>query len=77
MYIGAVGFMSDYFPFGYVLTAEYAARPYWQKMLILLGTLKHKLFTYYTAFCLMDSGSYASGLSFNGYDDKSKNSRRN
>ena len=41
-------------------------------MMILFFTLKTKLFTYYTAFTLMDSGSIASGLSFNGYDEKSK-----
>eukprot|EP00347_Sterkiella_histriomuscorum_P004536 403360089 len=67
-FIGAVGVMSDYFPFSYVLTDEFAAQAYWKKMLIMLGTLKLKLFTYYTAFCLMDSGSIASGLSYNGLD---------
>lgn len=41
-------------------------------MLILLITLKTKLFTYYTAFCMMDAGSIASGLSYNGLDSDSK-----
>jgi len=44
-------------------------------MVILLLTLKHKLFTYYTAFSLMDSGSIASGLSFNGYDQNCKQTK--
>lgn len=68
-FIGAVGVFSDYFPFQYVTTEEFAAEPYWKKMLILLGTMKFKIFTYYTAFSLMDSGSVASGLSYNGLDE--------
>lgn len=40
-------------------------------MLYLLGTLKTKLFTYYTAFCLMDTGVIAGGLSYNGLDENS------
>lgn len=34
-----------------------------------------KIFKYYTAFCLIDSATVASGLSYNGIDEKSsKNS---
>jgi lysophospholipid acyltransferase len=38
----------------------------------MIGALKTKMLTYYVAFCLKHAASIASGLCFNGYDDRSK-----
>jgi len=68
-FIGGTAIMSDIFPIEYVITDEFAAKSFVLKLLILVGTLKTKLFTYYTGFSLMESGAIASGLSYNGLDE--------
>lgn len=41
-------------------------------MLYSVATLKLKIYTYFTAFMLMETTSIASGLSYDGIDENSK-----
>jgi lysophospholipid acyltransferase len=65
--------LGDTFYPDYLLTEEYAGKHFVYKYAYALCTLKLKIFTYYTAFCLMHTATIASGLAFNGYDENSKN----
>lgn len=63
--------LGDTFYPDYLLTEEYAEKNFVYKYAYALCTLKLKIFTYYTAFCLMHTATIASGLAFNGYDENS------
>jgi hypothetical protein len=64
--------LGDTFYPEYLLTDDYAQKHFVYKYAYALCTLKLKIFTYYTAFCLMHTATIASGLAFNGYDENSK-----
>ena len=64
--------LGDTFYPEHLLTEEYASKHIVYKYLYALCTLKLKIFTYYTAFCLMHTAAIASGLSFNKYDENNK-----
>lgn len=64
-------FGSIFYP-EFLLTEEFAAHSIFYKYGYALCTLKLKIFTYYTAFCLIETGTVASGMSFNGYNEKRK-----
>jgi hypothetical protein len=54
------------------LTAEYASQGFIYKIFYAVCTLKLKIYTYFTAFILMEAPSIASGLAYNGFDENSK-----
>jgi hypothetical protein len=62
----------DYFYPEYLLTDEFAQQGFLYKVLYSVCTLKLKIYTYFTAFMLMETVSIASGLAFDGYDENSK-----
>jgi lysophospholipid acyltransferase len=64
--------LGDTFYPEYLLTDDYAQKHFVYKYAYALCTLKLKIFTYYTAFCLMHTATIASGLAFNGYDENKK-----
>lgn len=66
----ATSLLGDIFTPEYLLTPEYANMNILYKYGYALATLKLKIFTYYTAFCLIDSATIASGLMYNGEDEK-------
>jgi hypothetical protein len=59
------------FTIDFLLTEEYATWNLLKKYAYALVILKMKIFLYYTAFCLIDSATIASGLMYNGIDEKS------
>ena len=64
-------FLDTYFPSSYFITEEFASRPLVWKIGFAYGQLKSMMYkTYMVGWCLMEVGPIASGLSFNGYDDK-------
>jgi hypothetical protein len=67
--VGAV--LSFYFPNKFMMTDEFKAHSLLWKILYSLGGLKAMMYrTYVVGWCLMEVGPLASGLSYNGLDDK-------
>ena len=68
----AVGTLFDhFFPNAFMLSDEFASHSLVWKIAYSWGTLKNMMYrTYMVGWCLMEVGSLASGLSFNGLDDK-------
>lgn len=63
-------FLAKHFNLEFLLTEEYATWSLPMKYGYALVMLKLKIFKYYTAFCLIDSATIASGLMYNGIDEK-------
>ena len=62
----------DYFYPSYLLTEDFAQHSFLYKVLYSVATLKLKMYTYFTAFMLMETTSIASGLSYDGIDENRK-----
>jgi hypothetical protein len=61
--------LGDYFYPNYLLTEEFTQHSFIYKVLYSVATLKLKIYTYFTAFMLMETTSIASGLSYDGIDE--------
>ena len=67
--VGAV--LNFYFPNQFMMTDEFKAHSLLWKIFYSLGGLKACMYrTYVVGWCLMEVGPLASGLSYNGLDDK-------
>ncbi|CAG8488359.1 15584_t:CDS:2 [Cetraspora pellucida] len=69
LYLGVQQVGSGYFPQSYLLTAEYAAKPFIHKLIIMWWTGKFILSKYLGIWTLSEGACILSGISFNGYDD--------
>ncbi|CAG8571176.1 10748_t:CDS:2 [Racocetra persica] len=69
LYLGVQQVGSGYFPQSYLLTAEYAAKPFIHKLIIMWWTGKFILSKYLGVWTLTEGACILSGISFNGYDD--------
>ncbi|CAG8552738.1 2023_t:CDS:2 [Racocetra fulgida] len=69
LYLGVQQVGSGYFPQAYLLTAEYAAKPFIHKLIIMWWTGKFILSKYLGVWTLSEGACILSGISFNGYDD--------
>ena len=56
----------------YLLTEAYANESFLYKIFYSVCTLKLKIYTYFTAFLLMETAVISSGLAFDGFDENSK-----
>mmetsp|Transcript_25119 Transcript_25119/g.17782 ORF Transcript_25119/g.17782 Transcript_25119/m.17782 type:complete len:108 (+) Transcript_25119:367-690(+) len=56
----------------HLTTSEFLEQNFFKKIWDLYWVTKWRVMTYYIGFCLMDVGPVASGLSFNGHDEKTK-----
>lgn len=66
--MGAAIFLSTCFDEKMTLTQKFEDADGFMKLIYLYGSLKLVMTTYLTGFCLMEVGSIACGLGYNGND---------
>ncbi|CAG8469971.1 340_t:CDS:2 [Gigaspora margarita] len=69
LYLGVQQVGAGYFPQYYLVTAEYANKPFIHKIIIMWWTGKFILSKYLGIWTLSEGACILSGISFNGYDD--------
>ncbi|CAG8494023.1 14894_t:CDS:2 [Acaulospora colombiana] len=69
LYLGAYQIGAGYFPTSYLITKEYAARPFIERLAIMWCAGKFSFTKYLGTWTLVEGACILSGISFNGYDE--------
>ncbi|KAF0411976.1 MBOAT-domain-containing protein [Gigaspora margarita] len=69
LYLGVYEIGSGYFPASYLITADFASKPFINRLMIMWWVGKFSLTKYLGIWTLAEGASMLSGISFNGYDD--------
>ncbi|CAG8776900.1 5091_t:CDS:2, partial [Acaulospora morrowiae] len=72
LYLGVHQIAVGYFPTSYLITPEYAAKPFIKRLAIMWCAGKFSFTKYLGIWTLAEGACILSGISFNGYDDNGK-----
>jgi hypothetical protein len=64
--------LGDTFYPEFLLTEEFAEKAFFYKIFYSVCVLKLKIYTYFTAFMMMETACIAAGLAYDGLDENSK-----
>lgn len=64
--------LSSQFKLSFMTTKEYFDQSLFQKHVSFMGNMLCRISTYIVGFCFMDAGVLASGLAYNGFDEKTQ-----
>ncbi|CAG8555964.1 1049_t:CDS:2 [Ambispora leptoticha] len=70
IYLGAHQIAAGFFPINYLITEEYSARPFWEKLAFMWFATKFSFTKYLGVWTLAEGACVLSGISFNGYNEK-------
>ncbi|RHZ44641.1 hypothetical protein Glove_714g4 [Diversispora epigaea] len=72
LYLGAYQIGAAYFPIEYLITKEYAANPFYQRLIIMWFTGKFAFTKYLGIWTIAEGSCILSGISFNNYNNEGK-----
>ncbi|CAG8507532.1 14464_t:CDS:2 [Funneliformis caledonium] len=72
LYLGIQQIGVGFFPMSYLLTKEYAASPFFERLICMWFAGKFAFTKYLGIWTLAEGSCILSGISFNGYDDNGK-----
>ncbi|CAG8439294.1 11441_t:CDS:2 [Ambispora gerdemannii] len=70
IYLGVYQIAAGFFPITYLITEEYAARTFWEKLAFMWCAAKFSFTKYLGTWTLVEGACVLSGISFNGFNEK-------